>query len=116
MDYDAHHVPTVTSFKSIDLIQGHVYQFSVRAIMRVGKGRLSPFSFLIKAAQAPGRLAALLYLSSTATTITMQFSDDLDNGGLLVTHLPALCRQWCAFINEFYLSHNLLWRCSHLYN
>lgn len=56
------------------------------AINRVGEGTKSPYSVNIIAAQVPGRPNPPTYISSTDTTITLQFYAVTDNGGSPITN------------------------------
>ncbi len=83
--YDGSTIPTISSFTSKGLTAGYVYQYRVSAINRVGEGQLSPLSTKIKAANVPSKPSAPYYVSSTSSTIIIQWNDVADNGGALIT-------------------------------
>lgn len=79
--YNGRSVPTVTSHKVSGLTAGHLYQFYVTGINRVGEGDPSPTSTAIRASQIPSAPAALTYVDSTSTTIDFEVTPATDNGG-----------------------------------
>ncbi len=83
--YNGSSIPTITSFTAHGLYPGHFYQFRARALNRVGLGDYSAYSAKIMAAERPGKPATPRYKSSSATTITIEWEDNEDNGGSLVT-------------------------------
>jgi hypothetical protein len=76
----------VTSTSITGLIPGHLYNYQVTGINRVGEGKMSPTSVNMMAATIPGRCNPPVFLSSTSTSITLKIDALSDNGGSAVTH------------------------------
>jgi len=85
---------SLTGFDSINLklsftvtegiTKGTIYRFRYRVKNAVGWSDFSDTAFIL-AANAPAKPPAPVYLSSTSTGVTLQFSQTLDDGGSAVT-------------------------------
>lgn len=79
--YDGSNIPTVTSTQISQVKSGHSYKYHVIAVNRVGNSDNSTFSQTMVAASVPGRPEPPRYVSSTSTSMTLEFDKVEDNGG-----------------------------------
>ena len=86
MVYDGTRVPTISSVQISQIEPGHSYKYRFQAANRVGLSTLSPFSGVIVASSVPARPNQPRQLSTTSTSITLQFDPVEDNGGSPVSH------------------------------
>ena len=83
--YEGAHTPTVTSAKINMVKAGHSYKYRVIAINRVGLSDISPFSDVIVASSVPARPDQPRLVSTTSSSITLEFDKVEDNGGSSVS-------------------------------
>lgn len=79
--YDGSHTSVVSVFTDTGLYPGIDYGYKVVAINRVGASDLSPESVTAPGA-APAKPPPPTYVSSTSTSITLNFNPVVDSGGL----------------------------------
>jgi hypothetical protein len=96
--YDGTNIPHVTSTKITQVIGGHSYKYHVVAINRVGESEESSFSLTIVAASVPGRPEIPRFVSSTSTSITLEFDKVQDNGGSPISEYVLYVDEGSGFV------------------
>ena len=85
MVYDGTRVPTISSVQISQVEPGHAYKYRFQAANRVGQSALSPFSAVIIASSVPDRPNQPRPVSTSSTSITLQFDAVEDNGGSTIS-------------------------------